>query len=230
LTTVRRGEATMLARYEGAYAASTVVSMGDRTGFAWEQRPVQNYIDELVDAKLKKVKVQASLLCDDAEFIRRVYIDLTGLPPTADEVKAFLDDKQESKVKRDALVDKLVGSDAFVEHWTNKWADLLQVNRKFLGEPGAKAFRQWIREAVASNKPYDQFAYEILTASGSNVENPPAAYYKVLRSPDAAMENTTQLFLAVRFNCNKCHDHPFERWTQDNYYNMAAYFAQVSRA
>ncbi|HJZ58594.1 MAG TPA: DUF1549 domain-containing protein, partial [Gemmataceae bacterium] len=230
LTTVRRGEATMLARYEGAYAASTVVSMGDRTGFAWEQRPVQNYIDELVDTKLKKVKVQASLLCDDAEFIRRVYIDLTGLPPTADEVKAFLDDKQESKVKRDALVDKLVGSDAFVEHWTNKWADLLQVNRKFLGEPGAKAFRQWIREAVASNKPYDQFAYEILTASGSNVENPPAAYYKVLRSPDAAMENTTQLFLAVRFNCNKCHDHPFERWTQDNYYNMAAYFAQVSRA
>src|SRR5262249_28991221 len=147
-----------------------------------------------------------------------------------DEVKAFLDDKQESKVKRDALVDKLVGSDAFVEHWTNKWADLLQVNRKFLGEPGAKAFRQWIREAVASNKPYDQFAYEILTASGSNVENPPAAYYKVLRSPDAAMENTTQLFLAVRFNCNKCHDHPFERWTQDNYYNMAAYFAQGSRA
>jgi hypothetical protein len=227
LTTVRRGEATMLARYEGAYAASTAVSMGDRGGFTWVQQPVNNYIDELVDAKLKKVKVQASELCDDAEFIRRVFIDLTGLPPAADDVRAFLDDKRPSKVKRDELVDKLVGSDAFVEHWTNKWADLLQVNRKFLGDVGAKAFRDWIRNAVAQNMPYDKFAYAILTASGSNVENPPASYFKVLRTPDAVMENTTQLFLAVRFNCNKCHDHPFERWTQDNYYNLAAFFAQT---
>jgi len=227
LTTVRRGEATMLARYEGAYAASTAVSMGDRTGFTWEQRPVHNWIDELVDAKLKKVKVQASDLCDDAEFVRRIHIDLTGLPPAADDVRAFLDDKRASKLKRDELVDKLVGSEAFVEHWTNKWADLLQVNRKFLGDVGAAAFRKWIRDAVASNMPYDKFSYAILTASGSNVENPPASYFKVLREPDAMMENTTQLFLAVRFNCNKCHDHPFERWTQDNYYNLAAFFAQT---
>jgi hypothetical protein len=229
LTAVRRGEATMLARYEGAYAASTAVVMGDRTGFAWEQRPVNNYIDELVDAKLKKVKVQASALCDDAEFIRRVYLDLTGLPPGPEEVSRFIEDKTDTKAKRDALIDKLVGSEAFVEHWTNKWADLLQVNRKFLGDKGAAAFRQWIREAVAKNMPYDQFAHTILTASGSNVENPPASYYKVLRTPDAVMENTTQLFLAIRFNCNKCHDHPFERWTQDQYFQLAAYFAQVDR-
>lgn len=228
LTTVRRGEATMLARYEGSYAASTAVSMGDRTGFTWEQRPVNNWIDELVDAKLKKVKVQASELCDDAEFIRRIFIDLTGMPPAGDDVRAFLDDKRSSKVKRDELIDKLVGSDAFVEHWTNKWADLLQVNRKFLGEPGAKAFRQWIRDAVQNNMPYDKFSYAILTAAGSNVDNPPASYFKVLRDADAVMENTTQLFLAVRFNCNKCHDHPFERWTQDNYYNLAAFYAQTS--
>src|SRR5439155_12312688 len=88
---------------------------------------------------------------------------------------------------------------------------------------------QWVRDAVAKNVPYDKFAYEVLTASGSNVANPPAAYYKVLRTPDAAMENTTQLFLAVRFNCNKCHDHPFERWTQDQYYQLAAFFAQIER-
>lgn len=227
LTSVRRGEATMLARYEGAYAASTVVILGDKTGFAWQSRPVHNYIDELVDAKLKKVKVQPSEICDDAEFIRRVSIDLTGLPPTSDEVRAFIEDRRDTRVKRDELIDKLIGSDAFVENWTNKWADLLQVNRKFLGDVGAKAFRKWIRDAVASNMPYDKFAYEILTAEGSNAANPPASYYKILRDPDAIMENTTQLFLAIRFNCNKCHDHPFERWTQDNYYNLAAFFAQV---
>ncbi|MBX9584190.1 MAG: DUF1549 domain-containing protein, partial [Gemmataceae bacterium] len=230
LTSVRRGEATMLARYEGAYAASTVVVLGDRSGFAWEPRPAHNYIDELVDAKLKKVKVQPSPVCTDEEFVRRVYLDLTGLPPGPDEVRAFLADTRDTKLKRDELVDKLVGSDAFVEHWANKWADLLQVNRKFLGDPGAAAFRKWIREAVASNMPYDKFAYTILTAGGSNVENPPASYFKVLRTPDAVMENTTQLFLAIRFNCNKCHDHPFERWTQDNYYNLAAYYAQTKLA
>jgi hypothetical protein len=228
-TTLRRGEATILVRYDGAYAASTVIVTGDRTGFAWEDRPVFNWIDELVDKKLKAVKIQPSQLSDDAEFLRRVYLDLTGLPPTSDEVRAFLSDTTPTQQKRDAVVDKLVGSDAYVDHWTNKWADMLQVNRKFLGDQGAAALRKWIREAVASNMPYDKFAYEVLTASGSNVATPPAAYYKVLRTPDAAMENTTQLFLAVRFNCNKCHDHPFERWTQDQYYQLAAFFARVDR-
>jgi hypothetical protein len=227
LTAVRRGEATVLARYEGAYAASTAIVMGDRTGFTWEQRPVHNYIDELVDAKLKKVKIQPSPLASDEEFLRRVYLDLTGLPPSSDEVRSFLSDSRESRVKREAVIDRLVGSEAFVEHWTNKWADLLQVNRKFLGDAGAAAFRKWIRDQVAANKPYDKFAYEILTATGSNLDNPPAAYFKILRDPDAVMENTTQLFLAIRFNCNKCHDHPFEKWTQDQYYDLAAYFARV---
>ncbi|OWK43119.1 putative vegetatible incompatibility protein HET-E-1 [Fimbriiglobus ruber] len=229
LTTVRRGEATMLARYEGSYSASTVVVTGDRSGFAWTAPPQLNWIDELVDAKLKKVKILPSGICDDADFVRRVSIDLTGVPPTAAEVRAFLADARPTREKREALVDKLVGSEAFVEHWTNKWADLLQVNRKFLGDPGAAALQKWIRDAVTTDMPYDKFAYSVLTASGSNVDNPPAAYYKTLRDPDAVMENTTQLFLAIRFNCNKCHDHPFERWTQDQYYEMAAYFAQVNR-
>jgi hypothetical protein len=228
LTTLRRGEATMLARYEGAYAASTVIILGDRSGFIWQQRPVYNYIDELVDEKLKKVKVQASELASDAEFLRRVYLDLTGLPPTPQQVLAFLNDKRDSRTKREAIIDELVGSEAYIEHWTNKWADLLMVNRKFLGDVGAAAFRQWIRDRIADNTPYDKFAYQILTASGSNVSNPPASYFKILRTADAIMENTTQLFLAVRFNCNKCHDHPFERWTQDQYYELAAYFAQTT--
>ncbi len=136
-------------------------------------------------------------------------------------------DARDTRVKRDELIDRLIGNPEFVDYWTNKWADLLQVNRKFLGVEGAVAFRNWIRTHVAANTPYDKFVRAIMTANGSNRENPPAAYYKILRDPAAAMENTTQLFLGVRFNCNKCHDHPFERWTQDQYYQTAAYFAQV---
>jgi len=230
VTTVRRGEATMLARFEGAYSASTLMVMGDRTGYQWNNPEAFNYVDELVYNKLKQVKVTPSDICTDAEFIRRINIDLTGLPPQPEEVRAFLSDTRPTRVKRDELVDKLIGSEAFIEHWTNKWADMLQVNRKFLGDVGAKALRDYIRNAVATNMPYDKFAYSVLTASGSNATNGPASYYKVLRTPDVAMENTTHLFLAIRFNCNKCHDHPFERWTQDQYYNLASYFAQVGRS
>ncbi|HQU44501.1 MAG TPA: DUF1549 and DUF1553 domain-containing protein, partial [Pirellulales bacterium] len=228
-TAVRRGEAAMLARYEGAYAATTVIVMGDRGGFAWRDTPVNNQVDELVYNKLKSMRILPSELCTDAEFLRRVDLDLLGLSPTAEQVRAFLADTRDTKTKRDELIDRLIGSPEFVENWTNKWADLLQVNRKFLGEEGAWAFRNWIEQAVASNMPYDKFVYSVLTASGSTLDNPPAAYYKVLREPGDVMENTTQLFLAVRFSCNKCHDHPFERWTQDQYYHLAAYFAQVGR-
>lgn len=229
LNVLRRGEAPVLVRYEGAYAATTLTVMGDRSGFVWKQPEEFNYIDKHVYSKLKRMKIQPSDLCTDDEFCRRLYLDVTGLPPTPEQLEQFRDDKRPTRVKRDALVDELVGNRAYVEHWTNKWADMLQVNRKFLGEEGAIALRNWIKAQVAGNTPYDQFAREILTASGSNIENPPAAYFKVLRDPAAAMENTTHLFLAVRFNCNKCHDHPFERWTQDQYYHMAAYFAQVGR-
>jgi hypothetical protein len=200
--------------------------MGDRSGFAWKGVPEYNYIDKLVDDKLKQVKILPSDLCTDTDFIRRVYFDLTGLPPLPEDVRGFLADSRPSRVKREALIDRLVGSPEYVEYWTNKWADLLQVNRKFLGEKGATSLRTWIRAAIGMNMPYDEFAREILTASGSNIDNPPAAYYKTLRNADSAMENTTQLFLAIRFNCNKCHDHPFERWTQDQYYQLASFFAQ----
>ncbi len=230
VTAIRRGEATLLARYEGTYAAAGLIVMGDRSGFAWKSLPQYNWIDTLVDEKLQAIKVQPSGLCTDAEFLRRVYLDLIGLPPEPQEVRAFLDDPRPSREKREAVIDRLIGSPGYIEHWTNKWADLLQVNRKFLGQPGAQAFRGFIRQAVVDDMPYDQFVRAILTASGSNVANPPASYYKVLREPEATMENTTQLFLAIRFNCNKCHDHPFERWTQDQYYQLAAYFAQVNLA
>ncbi len=227
ITTVRRGEAPILARYEGAYAATTLTVMGNRDGFVWKQPAANNKIDEFTAAKWRRLKIQPSELCTDTEFIRRVTLDLTGLPPSPAAILAFESDPSPQREKRDRLVDSLIGSPEFVDHWTNKWSDMLQVNSKFLGGEGAKLFRDWIRTEVAANTPYDKFVYRILTATGSNKENPAAAYYKILRTPENIMENTTHLFLATRFNCNKCHDHPFERWTQDQYYETAAYFAQV---
>ncbi|QDT63142.1 DUF1549 domain-containing protein [Calycomorphotria hydatis] len=227
ITSVRRGEAPVLARFEGAYVATTLTVMGDRSGFVWQDAPSWGTVDDLVAKKWQRMKIQPSGLCTDAEYIRRVYLDLTGLPPSGEEVREFLADQRDTKVKREALVDRLIGSDQYLDYWTNKWADLLQVNRKYLEKEGAKAFHDWIRNELAVNTPYDEFARKILTAEGSNKENPAASYYKIHRTPEETVENTTHLFLAIRFNCNKCHDHPFERWTQDQYYETAAYFAQV---
>ncbi|MCP4849402.1 MAG: DUF1549 domain-containing protein [Verrucomicrobiaceae bacterium] len=229
ITTLRRGEAPILVRFEGNYAATTVTVMGDREGFAWQQPPSNNRIDELAAEKWKRMKILPSALCDDYEFIRRAYLDITGLPPSAQAVLAFVEDQKPQREKRDALIDKLIGSKEYVSHWTNKWADLMQVNRKFLGAEGAVALREWIRGKIQANTPYNDFVEQIITASGSNKTNPAASYFKILRSPENLMENTTHLFLATRFNCNKCHDHPFERWTQDQYYQLSAYFAQVER-
>jgi len=228
LNTLRRGEAPVLARYEGAYAATTLTVMGDRSGFVWKQPETWSRIDELVAAKWQRMKIAPSELCGDADFLRRVHLDLTGLPPSVEEVRAFLADTKPTREKRDAVVDRLIGSPEFIEHGTNKWCDMLQVNSKFLGVPGVQLFRDWIRKELADNTPYDQFVRKILTASGSNRENPAASYWKILREPAETMENTTHLFLATRFNCNKCHDHPFERWTQDQYYHLGAFFSQVA--
>ncbi len=228
VTAVRRGEAPILVRYEGAYAAVTLTVMGDRSGFTWVKPESWGPIDELVAAKWRAMQIEPAGLCSDDEFLRRVSLDLTGLPPSSADVRAFLADGRDVRVKRAELVQRLLAGDAFVEHWTNKWADLLQVNPKFLGKEGSQGLRDWIRRQVADNVPFDRFAREILTASGSNREHPAAAYYKTLRDPALTMENTTHLFLGVRFNCNKCHDHPFERWTQDQYFETAAFFAQVA--
>ncbi len=230
INTLRRGEAPVLARYEGNYAATTLTVMGDRSGFTWQQPETWGRIDELVAAKWQRMKIEPSGLCGDADFLRRVYLDLTGTPPAAEELRAFLADEKPLREKRDAVIEKLIGSPGFIEHATNKWCDLLQVNSKFLGAQGVQLFRDWIRKEIADNTPYDQFVRKIVTASGSNKENPAASYWKILRDPAETMENTTHLFLATRFNCNKCHDHPFERWTQDQYYHLGAFFSQVSLA
>jgi hypothetical protein len=230
MTSLRRGEAPILARFEGAYAATTITVMGDRTGFAWKQPETWNKIDELVAQKWQRMKIEPSGVCSDEDFLRRIHLDLTGLPPKAEEVLAFINDKRDLRTKRGEVIDKLIGNPDFIEHWSNKWADMLQVNSKFLGTEGASGLRTWIKQQVADNTPYDRFAYRIVTATGSNKDNPAAAYFKTVRTPEELVENTTHLFLATRFNCNKCHDHPFEKWTMDQYYETASYFAQINLA
>lgn len=226
---VRRGEVAILVRYEGNYAVKYFSVLGERPGYAWSSVPAWNYIDTHVYNKLQKVKLLPSPLADDATFIRRVYLDLIGVQPTAEEVKAFLADPKETRQKRAALIDDLLERPEYVDRWAYKWADLLQCNRKYLGDKGVWSFRNWIREQVAENRPVDQFVRDLLTASGSTYDNPPANFYKIARDPLKAMEDTTHLFMGIRFNCNKCHDHPFERWTQIQHYELGAYFASVQR-
>ena len=234
VTGIRRGEAAVLVRYEGQYATSVITIMGDRAGYAWQDQPEHNFIDQHINIKLKKIKSLPSELASDGDFVRRVYFDLTGLPPTPEQAKAFIEDKAPTKEKRERLIDTLVGSESYIEHWTNKWADLLQNNSGQLGDKGVWMFRAWIRDSIASNKPYDKFVHELLTAQGGQYTNPAVAYYLTLGKEKGQPLNTgkitediTQTFLGVRFNCNKCHDHPFEKWTQSQYYQFGAYFAQV---
>ncbi|MHB8523365.1 MAG: DUF1549 and DUF1553 domain-containing protein [Limisphaerales bacterium] len=228
VTGLRRGEAAVLVRYEGNYATKLVTVMGDRTGFVWASAPEYNYIDNQANKKWARMKILPSELCTDAEFIRRVSLDLTGLPPTSDRVRKFLADTAPSREKREKLVDELLGNEDFVEYWANKWADLLQCNSTELGQKGVWVFHNWIRDCIANNLPYDQFVRTLLLAKGSSYQTPAVNYYRVLRDPNKITEDVTQTFLGVRFNCAKCHDHPFEKWTQNQYYELGAYFVRVA--
>jgi hypothetical protein len=223
----RKGEAALLVRYEGKFVAVPVTVLNPNPGFAWSALPQYNYIDNLNDAKLKRLKIQPSPVVDDAEFLRRVSLDLTGLAPKPDEIRAFLADKTDSRAKRTRVIDQLLASPEYIDTWTLKWGDLLQVSRRYLGDKGMWEFREWIRDSIAQNKPYDKFVYQLLTARGSSYENPPANFFRVTRSAKVSMEKTTQLFMGVRLVCTQCHDHPFEKWTQNQYYEMAAFFASV---
>ena len=225
---LRRGEAAVLIRYEGLYATKLVTIMGDRTGYKWADVAEQNYIDTNVNAKLKRMKTLPSELCTDAEFMRRLMLDLTGQPPRSERVRAFVADPAPSKVKREKLIDELLGSDDYVDFWSNRFADLLQCNGEALGAKGVWVYRGWIKKQIADNTPYDQLVRSILLAEGSTYQNPAANYFRVLKEPGKITEDVSQTFLGTRFNCNKCHDHPFERWTQNQYYEFGAHFARIA--
>jgi hypothetical protein len=223
----RIGEATMLVRYQGKYATVPLTILNPKPGFVWKALPQHNFIDTHIDAKLQKLHIQPSGLADDATFLRRVTLDLTGQLPTPEEVRSFVADASPTKLKRSKMIDKLIARPAYTDYWTIKWGDLLQSSRKYLGEKGTFAFREWIRDSIATNKPYDKMVRELLTSRGSSYEDPAANFYRITREPKPTMEKTTQVFLGVRMVCAQCHDHPFERWTQNQYYEMSAFFSAV---
>ena len=227
LVAERIGEAALQVRYEGKFVTVPITVLNPEPGFAWTNPPQYNFIDEKIDSKLERLKIEPSALADDAAFLRRVYLDLNGVPPTPEQARAFLEDPEKSRLKRQRLIDELIQRKEFVDHWALKWGDLLQNSRKYLGEKGTWAFRQWIRDSIAANKPYDEMVRELITSVGSTYQNPAANFFRVNNDPKAALEKTTQIFMGVRMVCANCHDHPFERWTQNQYYELAAFFAAV---
>ncbi|MCA9114550.1 MAG: DUF1553 domain-containing protein, partial [Planctomycetaceae bacterium] len=222
-----RGETAILAIYCDTMVTSYITFLEDVEGFAWTNPPTTGFIDELVMDKLHQLQILPSELCSDEEFLRRAYLDTTGRLPTVAESREFLDDS--SSDRRAKLIDRLLESEDFASFWTLKWGDILRSNSKKLTDTGVHKFRRWIYDSVYSDKPLDEFARELLTASGSVSENPPANFWRASRDPNDATETTAQLFLGIRIQCAKCHNHPFEKWSQDNYYGIAAAFTRIGR-
>ncbi len=185
----------------------------------------RNYIDDLVLAKLKSLNVEPSAAASDAMFLRRAYLDATGSLPTAEEVESFLGDP--SPGKRERMIEKILATDEFVDYWAYKWSDVMLVSSRKLGPVGMQSFYNWIRESVRENKPWNRFATEILTSSGSSRQNGALNYFVLHKDPIDLTENVTQAFLGQRLTCARCHNHPLEKWTQKQYYQMANLFARV---
>lgn len=225
VTREKFGETTVLIRYLGQQVPVTINFVPARPEFAWSNPKTNNFIDELAFAKFQKLRMNPSELCDDSTFLRRVYLDLLGVIPTADTARAFVADTAPDK--REKLVERLLTRGEFADFWALKWADLLRIEERQLDQNGMKVFHGWIRECIAANMPLDEFARELVAARGSTYENPPANWYRANRDPVSRAENTARVFLGTQLNCAQCHNHPFERWTQDDYYGWAALFARV---
>jgi hypothetical protein len=190
-----------------------------------DTRKPRNFIDEQIDKQLARLNLPASPACSDAEFVRRAYLDTIGLAPSADEVRAFLADS--APHKRDALIERLFARPEFADYWAYKWSDVLMLNGTRLRPMSLKAYYQWIRGHVAANTPWDAMVRDIITATGENVENGATNFYALSQSPEDMTENACQAFLGLSIGCAKCHNHPLEKWTNDQYYAMANLFARV---
>jgi hypothetical protein len=226
LVTARElGETAVSARFERVFATAEFVVLQPSLAFKPAPVPADNLIDTFVVRKLNGLNVRPSELADDATFLRRVHIDLIGIQPTADEVIAFLNDKDPDKRKK--VVEALFRRPEFVDQWSLKWGDLLQNSRKHASDPAVFALREWLRGAVASNMPLDEFARRLLTARGGVADDPAAAYFAAGKDADDALQRATQVFCGIRMLCARCHPHPFENWTQADYYGLHSFFNQL---
>jgi hypothetical protein len=220
------GEVAVMANFMGAVDVfRAIIPRAERIDH-YPALPESHFIDRLVFQKLRKLNILPSELADDAEYLRRVYLDVIGTLPTAEEARRFLGNRRPDKRAR--LVDELLQRPEFADYWALKWADLLRVDRQALGHKRAYAYYKWIRGGLAANKPYDQFAREILTAEGPLQDVAPATFYKVMTKPGETASTLSQVFLGVRIACAECHHHPFDRWSQTDYYGMQAFFTPVT--
>ncbi len=220
------GEVAVMARYQGQVSTyrATIPLGADTSGVP---EPI-NLVDEAVFRKLTLLGIPPSEPCDDATFLRRVSLDITGTLPDGSQVDAFLQD--ESPDKRARLIDRLLDSHEYADHFANKWNFVLR-NKRTRGEdkPGTFLFHRWVRDSIYDNKPYDEFVADLLTATGEPAINPAVTWYREVDQVEEQVEDTAQLFLGVRIQCARCHHHPFERWSQNDYYSLAAFFSRVGK-
>jgi hypothetical protein len=220
-------ETAISVRYMNGRATSRLAFLADRPGFVWQGGEPLGTIDTLVFTKLRALHVNPSSICDDSVFLRRAFLDAIGRLPDPGETRAFLESND--RAKRDKLVDRLVERPEFADFWALKWADLLRNEEKTMGEKGAWVLQRWLRDELARDVPLDLLVRRIVTGLGSTWQNPPASFHRTNRDPTAAAESIGQVFLGIRLQCARCHNHPYDAWTQDDYYGLAAFFANIAR-
>jgi len=236
VTAGKRGDTFVFARFAKYTAGAEIIVLPNNKGFKWPKIVETNYIDEAVDTKLKQLRILPSGISPDDEFARRVYFDLIGLPPTPAEFRAFISDKDRDK--RAKLIDRLLQRDEFNDLWATKWAEMLKIvsdNNSSYGTDRKAAYQyyEWIREQVKKNIPLDRFARMQIASKGSNLQDPAVNLYTMLPQgqydPKAVAQDVTQIFTGMRIQCAQCHNHPFDRWTQDDYYSFVSFFTGVKR-
>jgi len=222
-----RGETAVIVRFLDRIETSFITFVQEVEGFEWNDPPASNYVDELAFEKLRQLQFQPAALSSDSEFIRRVYLDVIGLLPQPSEAEAFLADNSPEKRKR--LIDELLERPEYAKFWALKWGDLLKLTSGNVGPRAVHKYARWLESSIATNQRYDQFARDLIAARGSTLSNPPANFYRTAADTNESVEIISQVFLGSRLQCAQCHNHPFESWTQDNYYGMAAFFNRVQR-
>ena len=224
------GEAAIVILYSNKVALVRIASPFDNQidPKIFTQSPRHNFIDDLVLKKLEALKIPPSPQCSDHEFIRRAYLDAMGVLPTPEEVRKFISEPEASAKKRAKLIDAILERPEFVDYWTYKWADLLLISSRKLPQPAVRAFHHFVRQSVADNKPWDRFAREILTVRGNTLQNGQANYFMLHKDISDLTESTALTFMGMSLTCCRCHNHPLEKWTQDQYWSMANLFAQIA--